>query len=152
MKIKLGGKWWEFRYASFRRTATACEGYCHSPETTGKKCVVRPAGNDEQTLYLTLHEMLHALAWIGSESWVVSAAAGIRAELSRLGYRLDRRRSKAAVSQPQRGLTSRIYGVLCVHTPWMDKQYRRQCARELAVGLSKLGWHRPRKRTPGEPA
>jgi hypothetical protein len=138
MRFQLAGRWWRFEYHRKPKVGgVEKHGYC---ELKRRRLVVKSGLDDSYTLYLTVHELLHAVLWVAREKWVVDAAYSIRADLVRLGYSRS-----GNVQRGERALARKLDQLLGVQVPWMDPESRREVSADLARALKLLGWHRTRK-------
>lgn len=83
MKIKLGGKWWNY----IRVRLTKARGYCDPPNSVGKTIRVDSRLKGEEELEVDLHEMTHAQGWHIDEEFVTRFAKETARALTRLGYK-----------------------------------------------------------------
>lgn len=83
MRCKLGGKWWQFRYANM-----VDYGDCTDPgKADGRLIRVRASQSERDMLDTIVHEALHACRAELAEEAVADTASDIARLLWRLGYR-----------------------------------------------------------------
>lgn len=85
MRLKLGGKYWNFRYG---RTPRDCWGLCDST-VTPKTITVRKNIGEFNKLDTAIHEFLHAIHPHMEEEWIEQTGTELAHALWRLGYRAN---------------------------------------------------------------
>lgn len=89
MRIKIAGKYWDFRVTnSMQKTA---DGECDEPTSTCKQIRVRPRvfRSDERCIEVVLHEVLHAAGWPIEHDLVTTYARDAARLLCALGFSRD---------------------------------------------------------------
>lgn len=84
MRIKLLGRYWQFRFARMRGQN---DGTCDQPTKPHKEIRVAAGLEPKRELYCTVHEATHACDWSKDEEWVVEFSRDLTDLLWRLGYR-----------------------------------------------------------------
>lgn len=84
MRLRLGGKYWTFRFCSLRKH----KGECDAPSVRNKEIRIRSNLPAREELEVTVHELLHAVEWSKDEEWVEQSGVDISAALWKLGWRM----------------------------------------------------------------
>lgn len=80
-------KRWELVFVPARELPSNSDGECDAPSKTAKQIRIYDKLNDERTLTILIHEMLHAADWHKDESWVEKVAEQIARAATRIGFK-----------------------------------------------------------------
>ena len=83
MRVRIGGKYWNLRYAALRKD----KGDCDAPTLRNKEIRISKKLKKEEELEVVIHELLHSADWYKDEEWVERTACEISHILWRLGWR-----------------------------------------------------------------